>query len=146
MNSTIRRKPYLASAETMQPCQIAFIPSERFKEMIGHFPEIAMSAAEVMSSACTTAYDQIRSLGLTGSAKEKLAVFLLDLAKSGRPGPNRTKVTIAMTHEQIAQILGATRETVTRQITALKKDGIIEAKGSSVTIKDQRRLEKLVTL
>lgn len=85
MNSTIRKKAYEASAETLQPCQVAFIPSDRFRELVAHFPEIAMNAAEVMSSACTVAYDQIKSLGLTGSAKEKLALFLLDLAKTGRP-------------------------------------------------------------
>lgn len=51
-----------------------------------------------------------------------------------------------MTHEQIANIVGATRETVTRQFSALKRDGIIDAKGATVTIKDPRRLQRLVTL
>jgi CRP/FNR family transcriptional regulator, cyclic AMP receptor protein len=86
---------------------------------------------------------EVRYLGLSGSAAEKLARFLLDLKpKNSRTGQDRT--TLTLTHEQIAEMIGASRETVTRLLAGFKRKRIIELHGSALVIKDRDELRRVV--
>jgi len=54
------------------------------------------------------------------------------------------KVKLALTHEEIAQIIGTSRETVTRVLADFRKRQIAVLKGSTLTIRNKAILEKLV--
>jgi CRP-like cAMP-binding protein len=81
---------------------------------------------------------------LSSSAAKKLARFILDLANSKphHDGPIRTAVTL--TREEIAEMIGASRETVTRLFVSFKKKQLIEVHGSTLLIKNKAGLEALV--
>ena len=86
----------------------------------------------------------MRTIGLSHSAREKLARFILDWS-AHHPSDNGTiKFNLTLTHEEIAQMIGASRETVTRLFADFKKKNFLQIKGSCVTINDQRGLEKLL--
>ena len=71
--------------------------------------------------------------------------MLLDWsAKGGEQTPKGTRLTILLTHEEVAQMIGTTRETVTRIFSDFKKRQIIEVKGSSVFILAKGKLEAIV--
>jgi CRP/FNR family cyclic AMP-dependent transcriptional regulator len=86
----------------------------------------------------------MRTIGLSHSAGEKLARFILEWTASHHSGDELIKTTLTLTHEEIAQMIGASRETVTRLFADFKKKQLLQVKGSTLTIKDRAGLEKLL--
>ena len=86
----------------------------------------------------------MRSIGLSRSAGEKLARFLLDWCASHADGNGEVRAKLTLTHEEIAQMIGASRETVTRLFADFKKKQFLEIKGSTLVIRDKSALENLL--
>jgi hypothetical protein len=82
---------------------------------------------------------------LSHSAAEKLARFLLDLSANHDEAKGEVKLTLSLTHEEIAQMIGASRETVTRLFADFKKKQFLHVKGSTVIIKNKVGLESVVS-
>lgn len=144
MNATLQGRPYDATAETLQTAQVNFIRREDFLKFLHEHGEATFRAAEHLSRSCHAAYDQIRSIGLSASAPEKLARLLLDWARDGENTKQGIRVRLALTHEEIAQVIGSSRETVTRTLGMFKKKQMAELKGSTLLIRDQKALQALV--
>ena len=99
-----------------------------------------------MSEKYNTACHEIRSLGLSHSAAEKLAKLLLEWSsKNGESAKQEPRLKLALTHEEIAQMIGTSRETVTRLFAELKKRQIVQAKGSTLLIRNKAALKALTT-
>jgi CRP/FNR family transcriptional regulator len=56
------------------------------------------------------------------------------------------RVKLALTHEEIAQLIGASRETVTRTLGEFKRQRTIELNGSTLVLRNKAALESLVAL
>jgi CRP/FNR family cyclic AMP-dependent transcriptional regulator len=81
---------------------------------------------------------------LTTSAAEKLACFLLESAVRGQRTEQGMRFNLSLTHEEIAQVVGLTRETVTRGLTELRHKNLISTKGPSILIRNRTALEAMV--
>lgn len=144
-SATILGKPYEVSAETIEPSQVNFIRREDFIRFLQSHVEVCMHTAQQLSEKYQSAQREIRSLGLSQTTSEKLARLLLDwCGKNGEETPKGMRLTILLTHEEVAQMIGTTRETVTRIFSDFKKRQIIEVKGSSVFILAKAKLEAIV--
>jgi CRP/FNR family cyclic AMP-dependent transcriptional regulator len=141
---TIAGQPYEVTAEALEPVQANFMPREEFLHFLREHGEAALKVAEILCHIYHATYREIKYLGLSGSATGKLARFLLDRLDPavGNNGPLRA--TLTLTHEEIAGIVGMSRETVTRLFTSLKKKHLIEIHGSTLIVKNRAGLEKLV--
>jgi CRP/FNR family transcriptional regulator, cyclic AMP receptor protein len=142
--STISGKPYEASADVLEACQANFIARGDFLEFLREHGDAALRVAQELSERYQSALDELKNIGLSHSASEKLARFLLDWAARQKPGVDPTKVTLALTHEEIAQMIGASRETVTRLLADFKKKKLLEINGASFRITNKSGLEQLV--
>lgn len=136
--------PYELTAETVQPCQVVFIKRDDFQKFLSDHGDACLMAAQHLSSTCHTAYDTIRTIGLSHSASEKLARMLLELAAEGEATKDGIRVKLALTHEEIAQVIGTSRETVTRLLANFRKKQMAILKGSTLMIKNKAGLERLV--
>jgi CRP/FNR family transcriptional regulator, cyclic AMP receptor protein len=87
----------------------------------------------------------MRTIGLSHSAGEKLARFLLDLSADHNEGKGEVRLTLTLTQKEIAQMIGASRETVTRLFADFKKKRLLQVKGSTVIIKNKARLESVAS-
>jgi CRP/FNR family transcriptional regulator, cyclic AMP receptor protein len=143
MNSVIARTPYEATAETLQPCQLAYIGAADFLEILTTHGDAAMQAAQHLSRDCQSAYGALHSMGLSNSAAGKLAQFLLQWSEKGLTVEGILRATLALTHEEIAQLIGASRETVTRLFGQFKKQRWAELSGSTLLIRNKLALENL---
>jgi CRP/FNR family transcriptional regulator len=142
LSATVSGKPYELTAETLDPCQVNFVKREDFLRYLKDHNEVCLRVAEQLSDKYNTACHEIRSLGLSHSAAEKLAKLLLEWSeKNGGPG-GRVKLTL--THEEIAQMIGTSRETVTRLFADFKKRQLIQLRGSTLVIRNRAALETLV--
>jgi len=92
-----------------------------------------------------SAIAEMRTIGLSHSAGEKLARFLLDLASEIEENKGDIKLTLTLTHEEIAQMIGASRETVTRLFSDFKKRQLLQIKGSTLIIKNKAGLESVLS-
>ncbi len=145
--SAISGKPYAATAEVLESTQASFIPREAFLEFLRMHGEAALKVAEILSDIYHATYQEVRYLGLTSSAAEKLARFILDLEEAqdravGR-GHGSRRTTLTLTHEEIAERIGASRETVTRVLASFRRKRLVETHGSSLSVTNRAGLEKI---
>ena len=146
LSATVSGKPYELTAETIDPCQVNFVKREDFLRFLREHAEACFRVAEQLSDKYNTACHEIRSLGLSHSAAEKLAKLLLEWSsKNGENAKQEPRLKLALTHEEIAQMIGTSRETVTRLFAELKKRQIVHAKGSTLHIRNKAALKQLAT-
>ena len=144
LHSAVSGKAYEVTVETLQPSQLAYISREDFLRFLKQHPDACLNAAQQLSNDCQAAYDVIRSIGLSHSVSEKLARLLLQLTADGRNIDGTIRVKLALTHEEMAQLIGTSRETVTRTLSEFKKQRVLELKGSTLVVRNKAALEKLV--
>jgi CRP/FNR family transcriptional regulator, cyclic AMP receptor protein len=142
LHEVVTSKPYELTAETMQASQLSFVTREDFTQFLHEHGDALLHAAQHISRDCQEAYEVARTLGLAHSASSKMAKFLLASATDGRVKDGVVHATLAMTHEEIAQLVGTSRETITRTLASFRK--IVELKGSALIIHNQAALERLV--
>jgi CRP/FNR family transcriptional regulator, cyclic AMP receptor protein len=145
LHSAITGKPHEVTVETLQPCQLSFIRREDLIRFLNQHSDACLRAAEHLARDCQSAYDVVRSIGLSHSVSEKLARLLLQWSTDGRVDNGMIRMKLALTHEEMAQLIGTSRETVTRTLSDFKKQRVLELTGSTLVIRNKAALEKLVT-
>lgn len=146
LGSSVSGKPYMSTAETLDPSQVNFIKREDFLRFLKENGAACLRVAEHLSNNYHDAVEQVRSLGLSHSASEKLAKLLLEWCdKGGKEIDKGISLKLTLTHEEIAQIIGTSRETVTRLLGVFKQDQMIYIKGSTLIIRDKAALEAMVS-
>ncbi|MEO8379483.1 MAG: Crp/Fnr family transcriptional regulator [Acidobacteriota bacterium] len=146
VSATILGKPYEVSAETLEASQVSFIRRDDFLRFLNAYSEACMHTAQQLSEKYEAAQRDIRTLGLAQTTSEKLAKLLLDWSLSGEETAQGTRLQVLLTHEEIAQMIGTTRETITRLLSDFKRRKMITVKGSSLFIVQKEQMKKLVTI
>jgi CRP/FNR family transcriptional regulator, cyclic AMP receptor protein len=147
LSATISGKPYMATAETLAPCQVNFIKREDFLRFLSEHHLACLRVAEHLSNICYAANEQVRSLGLSHTAAEKLAKLILEwCARDGKPSDRGIQLKLTLTHEEIAQMIGSSRETVTRLLSDFKSKQLLYVKGSTFIVRNQAALAAMVSL
>ena len=146
-SATILGKPYEVSAETIEPSQLNFIKRDDFLKYLNTHAEACLHTAQQLSEKYHSAQREIRSLGLSQTTSEKLARLLLDWCdRGGEQTARGIRIKVLLTHEEIAQMIGTTRETVTRLLSDFRKKKIVDVKGSSLFVMSKGQLESLVSV
>jgi CRP/FNR family transcriptional regulator len=147
LNAVVSNRSYEVTAEMMEPGQANFIPKDSLLHFLKEFPEVAVRVAQQLSRNYYTAYEEIRTLGLAVSPSEKFAKLLLSWStKSAVQSDGSTQVKLTLTHEEIAEIIGTTRETVSRLFSDFKKKQLLQLKGATLVLRSRPALEQLVQL
>lgn len=144
LHATVSGRPYELTAETLQPCQLDFVRRDDFLRFLQNHADACLHAAQHLSQNCQTAYEMIRSLGLSHSVSEKLARLLLEWATDGETTKDGIRIKVSLTHEEIAQLIGTSRETVTRVLGEFRDKEIAQLRGSTLLIRNRPGLEKLI--
>jgi len=144
LHATVSGKPYELTAEALQPCQLDFIRRDDFLRFLQNHGNACLHAAQHLSKNCQSAYEMIRSLGLSHSVSEKLARLLLEWAHDGESTQEGIRIKVALTHEEIAQLIGTSRETVTRVLGEFRDKQLAQLRGSTLLIRDRSGLERLI--
>jgi len=144
LNATISNRPYEVTAEMTEPGQANFIARDALLQFLREYGEVALRVAEQLSRNYYTAYEEIRTLGLTSSPSEKFAKLLLSWSPDSGNKNEPAHVKMTLTHEEIAEMLGLTRETVSRLFSDFKKKQLLQTKGSILIIRNKPALEKML--
>jgi len=135
--------PYEVTAETLRPSQVAFIRRDDFLRFIAQNPEVYHNIVKQMASLHNGACEQLRNVGLSASAPARLAKLLLDWSVDAEQTKVGSRITIPLTHEEIGEFIGSSRETVTRTFSDFKTRHLVALKGSTVTIPNRVALEQI---
>lgn len=144
LHATVSGKPYELTAETLQPSQLDFIKRDDFLSFLQKHADACLHAAQHLSQNCQNAYEMIRSLGLSHSVSEKMARLLLEWASDGESTKDGIRIKISLTHEEMAQLIGTSRETVTRVLGEFREKQLAHLRGSTLVIRNRAALERMV--
>jgi len=135
--------PYEVTAETLHPCQVAYVRRDDFLRFVGKYPEVYRGVVKQLTTLYNGACEQLRTVGLSASAPEKLARLLLDWSIETKNTKEGTPIKLPLTHEEIAEFIGTTRETVTRTLSQFKSRQLVELDGSTLMISNRPALEEI---
>lgn len=143
LSAVISNRPYEVTAEMIEPGQANFITRDALLQFLRENGEVAVRVAEQLSRNYYTAYEGIRRLGLSNSPSERFAKLILGWTNPGNGDQGQVKLTL--THEEIAEMIGTTRETVSRLFSQFKKKQLLQLKGATLIIRNRGALEKMVS-
>jgi CRP/FNR family transcriptional regulator len=132
------------SADTLYPSKIAWITRVDFLRFAQRYPEVYRLTTMELIQTCSHACRSLRILGLTNCVRKKLAWQLLAWAEQDTRTGDQSRYRLAMSHAQIAEFIGAARESVTRAMVSFKRRGLVESKGSMMIIPSMASLRKYV--
>ncbi len=141
---------YSFSAEALEPMRICRFSRPKLKVLLDDFPAMEKRLLEVASNELVAAQEQMLLLGRK-TARERLASFLIGRADVpthclGHQAGTAETVLLPMTRNDIADYLGLTIETVSRTLTKLKAEGLIEIpSANTVVIRRHAALEGIAT-
>jgi CRP/FNR family transcriptional regulator, cyclic AMP receptor protein len=141
--ATMSGGPYEVTAETLHPCQVSFVRRDDFLRFVGKHPEAYQGVVRQLSSNYSGTCKQLRTVGLSTSAPEKLARLLLEWSTETKDVKRSTQVKMPLTHEELAEFIGTTRETVTRTLSDFKGRRLVSLQGSTLMICDRPALESI---
>lgn len=144
VNAAFNDSPYDATVRTIEPCRTDFISRSAFLELLDRSKSARIGLAEALSNELTEMVERARLLLLPQSTKEKLAKLLLKWCdECGAVKPEGIRVNPGLTQEEIAQMIGASRETVTRLFAELKRKNIISLADKAIFVRNLEALESL---
>jgi len=143
--ATVTGTCYELTADVVEPAQANFIARNDFLGFLKDNGEAALRVAQQLGETYHAAVAEMRTIGLSHSAGEKLARFLLEWAANYPEEKGQIRLKLTLTHEEIAQMIGSSRETVTRLLADFRRRQLLQVMGSTLIIKNKAALESTVT-
>ena len=140
LSSTLTGNTYEMTAETLYPAKVGHIGRNEFLAYLARHPQVYPIVTEELSRQMVMACDQLRTVGLSASAPEKLARLLLDWSETDQANASGGRVRFSLTHEEIGEFIGASRETVTRTLSNFKHRQLVSFRGSMLEIPSRTAL------
>ena len=124
------REPRSASVKTTLHCVLLALSRKDFVALLRRNPDIAMELIRVLSRRLREADEQIRGL-LFERVEGRTRRVLRRLASDPVPGQPGLRATPTLTHQQLADLVGTSRETITRVLKDLRDEGWLVQHGKS---------------
>ncbi len=142
--SMLLSRPYEVTAEMINPGQANYVARDAFLEFMRDDKEVALRAASELSRDYYAMFEGIRNLGLAGSPAEKFARLLLYWSDTTAQIDRSLPCTLSLTQGEIAELIGTTRETVSRLFARFKEQQLVALHGANLVLKDRASLERIV--
>src|SRR5215831_4187343 len=146
LNAVVSCRAYGATAEMMTSGQVDFIARDSLLRLMKENDDFALAVAEQLSASYYPLHDVLRSLGLAIHPLERLAKLLLSWTSISTEDPGRNDHTfkLPLTHQEIADRIGSTRETVSKLFSELRKKNLLRSEGRELTIMNRLELQRIV--
>ena len=145
LSAVVSSTSYELTAQTAMPCQVKFVEKDSLIRFLAENGEAGLRSAQALSREFQSAYQDIHDLVLARSSAGKLARLLLSWTPLSENGAREIRIRSGLTHEEMAQMIGSSRETVTRLLSDLKKKQLIRLEGSTLVIRNRIALEAIAS-
>jgi CRP/FNR family cyclic AMP-dependent transcriptional regulator len=134
LSAAVSGSRYEVTAEAIEPTRLKSMPRNEFLAFLQKHGQASMHATQALSEEYRTAFFDARRLALSTSSASRLASLLLEWGRAAARGKSEMRFTMALTHEDLASLIGTSRETVTRMLGRFKRDKLIEMRGATILI------------
>ncbi len=135
-------RPSPVSVTTIGHCQVKFVEQDDFMRLLEADNRTAMACAVMLARDVNAAFGDVHDLLLARSSTEKLVRLLLSWV-AREPHNRDLRVESEFTHEEMAQMIGSSRETVTRLMSEMKRKELIRMEGSILVIPNRIALQAI---
>jgi CRP/FNR family transcriptional regulator, cyclic AMP receptor protein len=142
--ATVTGSSYELTAEILEPTQANFIHRSDFLNFLKENGEAALRVAQQLGETYHMAISEMHTIGLSRSASEKLARFLLEWTANCPEEKGQVRINMNLTHEEIAQMIGSSRETVTRLLADFRRKQLVQVSGSTWILRSKADLEAII--
>ena len=133
---------HVVYAESLIDTELYWIPLAQFREQVKEDSEILNQIGKALSDNWDEVEEKIEAF-VTHDSLGRLAYIILQLSnKYGEKSDRKMSLPFPLTHQELANITGMFRETISISIQELKKAGIISIDRHLITIEDRKRLEE----
>ena len=145
LSAALTNSPYEVTAQAIEPVQVKLFQQKDFLLFIRRHMEGTLHAAESLNSEYRSALNDACRLALSNTIAGRLAHLLLELAaENGVSLASTPEIHMPLKHEDLAAMLGSSRESVTRALSDLRRQQILAIKGTKITILRRDALELLL--
>jgi len=131
--------------EALEETHICIIHKDDFQKLVKEYPDIGLKVMEVLCERLDRLENTIETMG-TRTVGARVSSVLLEFAdKYGKSSPQGTIIDLPLSREGIANYIGLTRETVSRKMSSMQDEGLIEMIGNKkVLLLNRPALEKSI--
>lgn len=140
LTDVLSGNPHGITVETLHTSRVSFVRREDLLRFLALHPEAYSNVARELSSHYHQACEQLRTMGLSSSISKKLAKLFLDWSANTPENGRAKKIKVPLTHEEIGEFIGTSRETVTRTLGEFKNRHLVVLQGATLTIPDPSAL------
>ena len=143
--AAVSGRQYEATAETQEPCEISFLRQVDLLRLMRRHGELTLWVTQHISQDYACTCREIRDLILSDSASERLARLMVGWLDQNTESRNPSQMKLPSTQEEIGQMIGTSRETVSRLFADFRKQRLIQQNGSTLVFPNRVALESLIT-
>ncbi|MDQ7789791.1 MAG: Crp/Fnr family transcriptional regulator [Clostridia bacterium] len=127
-------------AGAIRDIQLVVLTKDQFLELMNVEPSLAVRTSKLLAARMRAAESMVFEL-VCWQAAARLALFLLKVSDScGIPTDSGTKIKLALTHHELASMIGASRQTVTVLLNTFRQEKSIIVDGREIVITDHKKL------
>jgi CRP-like cAMP-binding protein len=138
VNALLSNEPYTDTATALEDSTLCLIPKDQLEQLLNMYPEVAREFIKILANDIRDKEDQLMQLAYH-SVRKRMAEAMIRLHKQQGTNTEGFKIT----REDLAAMAGMATETVSRTLSDFKDEGLIEKKGSMITILNPDKLAKM---
>ncbi len=131
-----------AYAEAVEPSDICILKHEDLERIVRSNPDVGLAMMRVLSERLRACEERLEDIGLKDIPARLASLILQLVAHEGVMTPEGPSIPTHYTHLQLANMIGASRESVTRAFTRLQRSGAVELRSRHIYVKDIEALER----
>jgi len=133
----------VVNAQACEPSEVLAVAQEKFRTFLDHHPRVAMLSMQVLSSRLRVLGEMFVNL-VADDVNTRIAKLILRLsARYGTRVGKEVFLNIPVTHQEIADMVGTSRQTVTSVLGALKRQGVLSIDNRRIHIESEELLNEL---
>jgi len=135
---------YPASAEVMEDASLGMIKNQDLEGVISKNAELALAIIKVLSKKLFNSQQKVKELAL-GDTFMRTAQTIIKLAEEhGKKTDEGLEVKLDISRQELANMIGTARETVSRALSQFKKEGSVDISGKKIIVKDMKKLKSWI--
>jgi CRP/FNR family transcriptional regulator, cyclic AMP receptor protein len=144
LNAVLRNSTYEATVKILEPSRVNFISRAQLMELVAKSETGVAAVIKLLSRELAQLTERTRSLVLPQTAGARLAQLLLQWSNDPQGSNSRSRVVARIfTHEEVAQMICSSRETVTRLLASMSRRNVVQITADSILIRDCAALKTM---
>jgi len=136
------QQPYPATAEVMEPSEIGMIRNEDLEKVLRENPDLALQLIKYLNNRLMEAQNKVRNLALFDTYARTAQAVVKLAEEHGKKVAGGVELDLNLSRQELANMVGTTRETCIRALMAFKKEKSIDIEKNTITIRDLNKLSE----